>query len=238
MTEVYNLYGGSMYRQDNKEVKPENSNNSNNLNNLNNSIKERISKIKINNDPNVRGFWFMWILVVILLLSTYITTPIRYSDEKVLHNLTYNRFYYVLYIVLLGLISYYGYKSHKKLALIRGEDLYLKIIPISVFIIGFFVINLFNDPVVKEDGSFSSAPNVTNKNKTGMIIHYVILILSVIALVAFDFMNSNNSLLGLQTYHIIGAIYGIIVLILCIQLLYYTTSYNVKKYNLPNTWRK
>ena len=46
---------------------------------------------------------------VILLLTTYIKTPIRYSEEEAFYKTPYNPVYYYLYLLLLISVCYYGY---------------------------------------------------------------------------------------------------------------------------------
>jgi len=177
-------------------------------------------------------------VTVILLLSTYITTPIRYSEKKVVNKLNYNRVYYYLHIVLLALLCYYAYKSSSKLALIKGEDIYQKIAPLIVFVFGLLVINIFDNKGVKEDGSFNTAPDVIVKNKNGMIVHYVFLIIFLFATIAFHLRYNSDTMLGVQSYHIYGVAPCLIVGVICIYLLYLTATYSLKKYKLPKTWLK
>ena len=214
-----------------------NANNENN-NNLSNEVKERIANIKLNPNKTVISFWIIWLISVILLLSTFITTPIRYSEAKVIHKVTYNRFYYYLHVVLLALLCFYAYKIGDKMPLVKSEDIYQKIAPIAVFVLGFMVLNIYDSPSIKEDGSFSSAPSVLIKNKIGMIVHYVFMILSIITIIGLYLYYSSDSLLGYQTSYLITATPAILVFIVCLFLLYLTARYRVKKYNLPNTWRK
>ena len=134
MADFYNLYGGAMLEQNvggakknannnannngnNGKNANQNGNNgkneanngdndSNNGNNLNKEAIQRINSIKINTNTSVIGFWLIWFIAVFLLLSTYITTPIRYSEEFVFHTVTFNRFYYYLHIILLTLLCF------------------------------------------------------------------------------------------------------------------------------------
>ena len=215
-----------------------NANNANNENNLSNEVKERIANIKLNPNKTVISFWIIWLISVILLLSTFITTPIRYSEAKVIHKVTYNRFYYYLHVVLLALLCFYAYKIGDKMPLVKSEDIYQKVAPIAVFVLGFMVLNIYDSPSIKEDGSFSSAPSVLIKNKIGMIVHYVFMILSIITIIGIYLYYSSDSLLGYQTAYLISAIPAILVFVISLVLLYLTARYRVKKYNLPNTWRK
>jgi hypothetical protein len=210
----------------------------NTANNLNNEVKERIASIKINTNKSVLVFWIMWLISVILLLSTYITSPIRYSKKRIFSYVSYNRFYYYLYVILLGLLCYFAYQSGEKMPLVKGEDVYQKVAPITVFILGFLVLNIFDEPGIKEDGSFNSAPSVLIKNKIGMLFHYIFLVLFLIGLIAINLYYSSDSFLGLQEYHIVACMPAIIVGVMCLYMLYLTARYRIKKYNLPNTWRK
>ena len=180
----------------------------------------------------------MWLISVILLLSTYITSPIRYSKKRVFSYVSYNRFYYYLHVILLGLLCYFAYQSGEKMPIIKGDDVYQKVAPIAVFVLGFLVLNIFDEPGIKEDGSFNSAPSVLIKNKIGMLFHYIFLVLFLIGVIAINLYYSSDSFLGLQEYHIVACMPVIIVGVMCLYMLYLTARYRVKKYNLPNTWRK
>jgi hypothetical protein len=266
MAEFYNLYGGAMINQvaqppiqqpnnkankaNNKANKANNNaindgnnannanNDANNGNNLDNDVKERIASIKLNPNRSVLVFWIVWFIAIILLLSTFITSPIRYSEKMIVSKVSYNRFYYYLHVVLLALLCYYAYKSGGKMPLIKGDNVYQTVAPIAVFVLGFMVLNIFDSPGIKEDGSFNSAPSVLIKNKIGMIFHYSFLILAIIAIITLNLYYSSDSIIGLQEHHIVASIPSIIVVIMCIYMLYLTARYKVKKYELPNTWRK
>ena len=140
--------------------------------------------------------------------------------------------------MLLALLCFYAYKSSNKLELIKGEDIYQKILPIIVFLFGFLIINLFDNKGSKEDGSFNTAPSIIVKNKYGMIIHYILLILFLSLTILSHLRYNSETMFGLQSYHIYGVAPGLIVGIFCIYLLYLTATYSLKKYKLPKTWRK
>jgi hypothetical protein len=233
-----NNNNGKVNNNNDKGNNDNDNDNDKNGNNLNNAALQRIDSIKLNTNPAVIGFWLIWIIAVFLLLSTYITTPIRYSEEFVVHTLTFNRFYYYLHIILLTLLCFYAYKSSGKLPLIKGDDIYQKVLPIVVFALGFLIINIFDSPGVKEDGSFNTPPSVIVKNKIGMIFHYIFLILCVGGIIFMDLKYSSGTMLGLQPYHINATLPALIVLVMCGYMLYNTARYYIKKYNLPNTWRK
>ena len=231
----------------NKNNNKKNNNNNNNKNNNSNSksnnstsnaIKERLENIKFTDNKAVISFWIFWFITVVLLLSTFITTPIRYSEESVVNKLNYNRLYYYLHCILLALLCFYAYKSSNKLELIKGEDIYQKILPIIVLLFGFLIINLFDSGGFKEDGSFNTAPSVIVKNKYGMIIHYLLLIIFLSLTILSHLRYNSETMFGLQSHHIYGVAPALIVGIFCIYLLYLTATYSLKKYKLPSTWRK
>ena len=62
--------------------------------------------------------------------------------------------------------------------------------------------------------------------------------LPIITIIGLYLYYSSDSLLGYQTSYLITATPAILVFIVCLFLLYLTARYRVKKYNLPNTWRK
>ena len=222
----------------NKNKNEISNNNKNALNNLNNEIRERIASIKLNDDYRVIAFWICWGLSVIILLSTFITTPIRYSEKEPVYKLSYNRLYYYVTIILISTISIYVYKGRERLPLIYGEDLYIKVIPVVVLFLSLIVINIFDSPGEKEDGSFNTPPSTLVKDKRVMITQYVLLILLLVGMIVCDLMKSGNGFSDIESHHIKKTIPVLIVIIVVCYLLYNSVKYNVKRYDLPETWRK
>ena len=134
-------------------------------------------------------------------------------------------------------MCYYGYTSLDRLPLLYGIGIYLKIAPIVVFFLGLIIINIYDSPSVKEDGSFNTTPSNIIKNRLGMSIQYSFLLISIIGLIVLDLYKSSG-LLNIAPYHINRCWPVFIVLLVVGNLLYLTINYNVKKYNLPETWRK
>ena len=213
-------------------------NNTNTLNNLNNEIRERIASIKLNDDKRVIAFWICWGLSVIILLSTFITTPIRYSEKEPIYKVSYNRLYYYLTIILISTISIYVYKGRERLPLIYGEDLYIKVIPVIVLFLSLIVINIYDSPGEKEDGSFNTPPSTLVKDKRVMITQYVLVILLLFGMIVCDLIKSGDGFSNIESHHIKRTIPVLIVILVVIYLLYNSVKYNVKRYDLPETWRK
>ena len=213
-------------------------NNQNALNNLNNEIRERIAGIKLNKNYQVIAFWITWFLSILLVLSTFITTPIRYSEEEPIYKVSYNRMHYYVTILMVVLSCLYVYKARKRNPLIYGEDIYTMGIPIAVLFLSFIIINIFDSPGESENGSFNTPPSTLVKNKKVMIFQYILLLILLIAMVILDLNKTANGLTNVESYHIKRTIPGLIVIIIVVYFLYNTVKYNVKKYNLPETWRK
>ena len=201
------------------------------------SRESELESIRLTPNKIVITYWIVWLIVIVLLLSTFITTPIRYSEKEIVYNITYNRLYYYLYILLVGLVCVYGYMASKRLPLIRGEEMYLKVIPIVVFVFSLIIINIFDSSGVKEDGSFSTPPSTMVKNKLVMVFQYLLLIVGLLVLIGLDISNNVKYLSKLLFGHLFRSGYAIIVLIVSCYLLYNTIIYNVREYNIPNTWK-
>ena len=229
---------GNNAKGNNKNKNGLSNNNKNILNNLNNEIRERIASIKLNDDKRVIAFWICWGLSVIILLSTFITTPIRYSEKEPVYKVSYNRLYYYLTIILISSISIYVYKGRERLPLIYGEDMYIKVIPVVVLFLSLIVINIFDSPGEKEDGSFNTPPSTLVKDKKVMITQYVLVILLLFGMIGCDLIKSGNGFSNIESHHIKRTIPVLIVILVVIYLLYNSVKYNVKRYDLPETWRK
>jgi hypothetical protein len=121
-------------------------------------------------------------------------------------------------------------------------DKQFNLIPIIImFILGWFIINIYNTKPISEDNSYKSAPKAIHKNKKIMITIYIILLLSIITMIVIDsYLNIINPL-GLLPYNKISNLYGISIifaLFICIYLFINTILYNIKKFNLPKTWKR
>jgi hypothetical protein len=215
-----------------------NNNNQNTLNNLNNEIKERISSIKLTDNSYVIAYWICWLLCIIVIMTTFITTPIRYSEEEPIYKVSYNRLYYYLTIILIGLLCYYAYTARERLPLIYGEDIYIKVVPIIVLFLGFIVISIYDSPSEKEDGAFNTPPTNIVKNKKIMIVQYVLLLLLIFTLIGIDIYKSADGFNNMEPFHINRAIPAFITILGVSLFLYKSVKYNVKRYNLPKTWSK
>tara|TARA_B100001093_G_scaffold519675_2_gene609792 strand:+ start:1391 stop:2224 length:834 start_codon:yes stop_codon:yes gene_type:complete len=216
-----------------------NNNNANNNNaNNNNSISSILNGIRFNKDKKVIIFWICWMVVVILLLTTYIKTPIRYSEEDAFYKTPYNLVYYYLYLLLLISVCYYGYTIAPRMPLIRDDDLYFKMIPMIVLGLSIVVINIYDSPTLKEDGSFKSSPSFITTKKRNLIIILIILLLTSISLVVLDIMKSAKSFNKFKPSHLYRAWCGFIVIFGVSYLLYNKVGYSVRKYKLPDTWMK
>ena len=208
------------------------------INDLNNEIRDRIASIKINEDYQVIAYWICWFLCIVIILSTFITTPIRYSEEEPIYKVSYNRLYYYLTLGTLFLLCYYIYKARDRLPLITGEDIYIKAIPVVVLFLGFIVLNIYDSPGEKEDGSFNTPPSTLVKNKYVMIFQYVLLLLLLLTIIGLDINKSANGVNNVESFHLKRAAPALITVIVASFYLYNSVKYNVKRYNLPETWRK
>jgi hypothetical protein len=212
--------------------------NNNANNDLANNLKDKLENIKLTTNKKVIAYWVVWIIVIVLLLSTFITTPIRYSEKTLIYGITYNRLYYYLYVLLVGLICLYAYMASTRLPLIRGEDMYLKLIPIVIFVLALIVINIVDSKGESEDGSFSTPESTMVRNKSIMIFQLTLLIVGILVLMGLDVSNNVKDLSQLLFGHVYRSGYAIVALIASCYLMYNTIIYRVEKYNLPNTWKK
>ena len=232
-------------KNDAKKNDANNNNNNNNNNNiqnkfneLNNELRDRIKSLKLTTNNYVIAYWIIWFLIIITTLSSYITNPIRYSEKPTFFNLTHNIFYYYLFIVLLAILCYYAYTVSPRLPLIRGGEMYLKLIPFIIFFFSLMAINVSHEGVIKEDGSFSTPPNVIVKDENTMIAQFSLLIIGIIVICGLDIYKSAGSLNKIQSFHLERCFIPFIGLLIVIYLLYNAVNYRVKKYNLPSTWSK
>jgi hypothetical protein len=135
----------------------------------------------------------------------------------------------------------YGMSLTKRHPLIKGDQMYNIMLLVILLVLGVFIINISYSPAIEEDGSFKTAPKTINKSRTPMIILYIIVILLISTMIGIDIYSNPINPLGLLPYDSIKNIFGLgasIALIGIVYLLINTITYNVKKYNLPNTWSK
>ena len=222
----------------NNDKKNDANNLQNKFNELNNELRERIKALKLTTNNYVIAYWIVWFTAIVIILSSYITNPIRYSEERTFFNLTYNASYYYLFIVLLALICYYAYSASLRLPLIRGGDMYLKLVPLIIFFFGLMAINVSHSDPIKDDGSFNTAPSELVKDEKGMIAQFSLILISIIAICCLDIYKSAGSLEKIQSFHIERCFLPFIGFVIVIYLLRNAVNYRVKKYNLPNTWSK
>ena len=210
----------------------------NKFNELNNELRERIKALKLTTNNYVIAYWIVWFTAIVIILSSYITNPIRYSEERTFFNLTFNGLYYYFFIVLLALICYYAYSASLRLPLIRGGDMYLKLVPLIIFFFGLMAINVSHSDPIKDDGSFNTAPSELVKDEKGMIVQFSLILISIVAICCLDIYKSAGSLEKIQSFHIERCFLPFIGLLIVIYLLRNAVNYRVKKYNIPNTWSK
>ncbi len=208
------------------------------FNELNNELRERIKALKLTTNNYVIAYWIVWFIAIVIILSSYITNPIRYSEERTFFNLTYNALYYYLFIVLFALICYYAYSASIRLPLIRGGDMYLKLVPLIIFFFGLMAINVSHSDPIKHDGSFNTAPSELVKDEKGMIAQFSLILISIVVICCLDVYKSAGALEKIQSFHIERCFLPFIGLLIVIYLLRNAVNYRVKKYNLPNTWSK
>ena len=111
-------------------------------------------------------------------------------------------------------------------------------IPIAIIFISVILVNIFDSSGEIEDGSFNTAPSIIVKNKNVMIFQYVLLILLILAIIILDINKSAKGIINIEPFHINRAMPAIITLVIVCFFLYNTVKYNVKRYNLPGTWKK
>jgi len=128
--------------------------------------------------------------------------------------------------------------ASNRLPLIRGEDLYLKLVPIVIFVFALIILNIFDSKGEREDGSFSTPSSFMVRNKSVMVFQYTLLLVGVLILMGLDISNTVKGLSQLLFGHLYRSGYAIVVLIVGCYLMHNTISYRVERYNLPNTWKK
>ena len=244
----YDQNGGSQGATNTKvNIVTPTKNNSKNNNNLNSftsifeEYREKLDDIMIVQDYFTIALWTILLIINIIVITSFIVNPIRYSSEKLENIVSYNKLYYYIHILLLVCLLLYGLRLNNKFPLIIGDKMYNIFPLIIIFIIGWFIIAIFNSPPIKEDGSYKSSPKVIYKNKRNLIVTYTILLLFIIAIISIDVYKRKINPLGLLPYNSINTLYGLAILIVLVGTIYLlinSIKYNIKKYNLPKTWNR
>lgn len=181
--------------------------------------------------------WIFLILLNIVILWSYIVTPIRYSNTKLFYLITANRLYYYLHILLLVCIFIYSYSISKRFPLFDSTNTYSLIGFGAILVIGIFVINIMDGPSIEDDGSFNTPPSSLYKFRWSLVPIYILMTILIMCVIGIEIINPPESPFVLSLTSFSGG--GIIlVLIGGIYLLVSSIKYNVKKYNLPKTWSK
>ena len=151
---------------------------------------------------------YLNIIIIILILLTYLISPIKFSGKKFIYTLNYNTtlFYLFNIIVLIELLQLYS-----KVILFK----YWIIIP---YLLCYIILDILNPSIEINDGSLNIPPKYVSKS----IIPYIILII----LLVYNIMLNN--------YNYFGFINIILIVILLTLQLKYKSCY----YELPNSWNR
>ena len=71
-----------------------------------------------------------------------------------------------------------------------------------------------------------------------MIFQYSLLLLLLLTIIGLDIYKSADGFNNMEPFHLNRATPAFIAIILVAFFLYKSVKYNVKRYNLPETWRK
>ena len=229
-----------------------NSNNDNIIQKLTeelNKQKQVVYGIKLNKKS--LHLWILLLLSNILIIWSFVVTPIRYSNVRVLDlsnksksvedNLessifSFNNVYYYLHMILLLILFLYGWSLNSRIPLIVNNPTYTTIGLLFVTVIGLFVINMTSSKPQIENGSYHSAPKHIYKTNNKMIIIHTLLLLLVSSIIGIEIYKKPKNPLGLHI-NLLGSTL-IFVLIGSIYLLINSIKYYVKKYKLPKTWAR
>ena len=223
--------------KNNKNNTNNNKNNASNNNRNNNNVLNTIQNIKINTTK--LPIWILLLLTNILLIWSYIVTPIRYSSEEFEGIISFNKLYYYLHIILLFTLFLYGYSLCLRQPLIKSNTSFNTLGLVIILVIGFVAINISYKAPIKEDGAYKTAPGSLYKSRRTMIAIHTILLLSLAGTMGLDIYYKNINPLGLIPYNKLKNMYGvcsIITLAGIVYLLFNSTKFNVRKYKLPKTW--
>ncbi len=205
--------------------------------------------IKLNN-KNV-PLWILLLLSNILIIWSFIVTPIRYSNVKIVESnskettstldketsiFSYNKIYYYLHMILLLILFMYGYSLSPRIPLIENNPSYTTIGLVATIVIGVFIINISTSKPIVENGSYHSAPSHIYKSKKKMVTVHVLLVLLISTIIGYEIYKNPKNPLGLDR-NLMGSSL-VLALIGSIYLLINSIKYYVNKYNLPETWRR
>lgn len=194
---------------------------------------------KIEVDKKNLVIWILLLLANVFILWNYISTPIRFSSEKVEDVVTYNRLYYYLHLGLLILLFLYGNSVKSRFSPLYKDTTLLLGVLIMVLVLSIFVLNIASKKPLEEDGTYRTAPKYLYKKK-GQIIILVLLLLSIIGIIGYDVYKRRKNPLGLLPYNKLNNLYGIGMLLsvfIVLYLLINGSRYSVLRYNLPKMWQ-
>lgn len=210
------------------------SNKSSAINDILNTIDD---KIEVNKKNLV--IWILLLLANVFILWHYISTPIRYSSDKVEEVVSYNRLYYYLHLGLLILLFLYGNSVKSRFSPLYKDTTLLLGVLIIVLVLSIFVLNIASRKPLEEDGLYRTEPKYLYKKK-GQIIILVLLLLSIIGIIGYDVYKRRKNPLGLLPYNKLNNLYGIGMLLsvfIVLYLLINGSRYSVLYYNLPKMWK-
>ena len=274
MPKVGNNNKNNNNSKNNNNNKNNNKNNNNNNNKNNNNNNKNASNNNRNNALNSLKnlevnmtklpIWILLLLTNILLIWSYVVTPIRYSNHKFEKVITFNKLYYYLHIILLITLFLYGYSLSIRQPFVKNNTSFNTLGLVVVLIIGFFAINIaYKSPVKATDTSetsetsetsdtsdknipqptsiirYQTPPSSLYKTRKQMSALHTILLLSLLGTMGTDIYFKNINPLGLLPYTKLTNLYGVCSLITLagiVYLLVNSITYNVRKYKLPKYW--
>jgi len=151
---------------------------------------------------------YLNILIILLILITYLISPIKFSGKKIIYTLNYNTtlFYLFNIIILIELFQLYS-----KVVLFK----YWIIIP---SLLCYIILDIMNQPIEIDNGELNIPPKYLSKS----IITHILLII----VLGYNIVLSN--------YNYLGIINIILIFILLILQFKYKSCY----YELPNSWNR
>jgi len=151
---------------------------------------------------------YLNIIIILLILTIYLISPIKFSGKNIIYTLNYNTtlFYIFNTIIIIELLQLYS-----KVILFK----YWIIIP---YLLCYIILDILNPSIEINDGSLNIPPKYVSKS----IIPYIILII----LLVYNIMLNN--------YNYFGFINIILIVILLTLQLKYKSCY----YELPNSWNR
>jgi hypothetical protein len=151
---------------------------------------------------------YLNIIIIILILLTYLISPIKFSGKKFIYTLNYNTtlFYLFNIIVLIELLQLYS-----KVILFK----YWIIFP---FLLCYIILDIMKPTIEIDNGKLNIPPKYVSKS---IIIHILL-----ISMLCYNIMLTNYNYLGIMNI--------ILIVILLILQLKYKSCY----YELPNSWNR